>query len=230
MAKQKITKDGPHQYRIEAHKQSEIDKLKEARAECDKLNEKVGLLAEDIFKKHPMAKSIRKICPDAKVSISRRSHPVPYVYDLSWADEHEKSSGLIRLTGNPRRRAVALYKKIYKASAKRHKAQRSVNDWRNRKSRFLAQRLSDIPELLDLVKDIAEIAFRSEPFNFHYGKKPKPGPLPIKGGIDSGKMWESQSIGNEADPKTAAMVLIECFNEPWINELRKELHLQSRPK
>lgn len=241
---QRVTRANLIHVALEAHRQKDLDALEAAKADCERLYKELDDLSLEVLLKHPMGKTIRKLCPGAHAFISKQSFPNPRIYKLTWDNgskyegmsirrqrESAKSTGEILLTGNPRKRAVNLYKKLETAQSRKDVARDRVARWHSRKKEFLKQRLHEHPDLLERVQDICSLAFKSEPFLTEEDPDPpKPGPLPIKGGIDSGKMWVSQSIGHRADPKVAAKVLIECFNEQWIHELRKELHLQSNLK
>lgn len=236
---QKLTTENYIHVALDSYRQKDIAELKQARVDKERLDYELSSLSGEIFRKHPMARTIRKLCPRPHVFISKQNEDGGWVYMLMWDDRNgkgtsiskSKSSGKILLTGNPRRRAVNAYRKLKAAKSRLNEAVQNHREWSGRKNGFLSYQLRDRPELFERVRDICDIAFRGDSFPFGDNViLQKPGPLPVKGGIDSGTMWESIGIGSKADPKGTAAVLVESFNEEWIHELRKELHLQSTLK
>lgn len=54
------------------------------------------------------------------------------------------------------------------------------------------------------------------------------GPKSIKGGIDSGKMWESIAIQPSASPRDAGHILLESFNDEWVEKFVSYLEQNRR--
>lgn len=241
MSRQRVTPSNSITVALQAFRDIDRKKFEKAEAEASKARANLYELAPELLKANPAYKQIKKLCENPEVKLDTKGYRKDRIYLLKWSDglDVPKHAGAIRLTDNQRARAKRAFARLSKANGKVRKYRDRTMDWKGRKMRFLKRKLEESPDLRDLILDICHIAFGNKPIPNHpcmdvalrLGREgDKPAALPVSSGIDSGKMWESISLGSEGDPEGAASMIIDSYNSAWVAEFRKQLWVQAVAK